>query len=181
MGFLIPHNESEWASPTFIIPKEDARVRLISDLWQLNKVIKRKQYLLPIITDNLRKRTGYKYLTKLDISMQYYTFDLDEKSQYLCTINTTFEKYKYKRLPMGIKCSPDFAQVTMDKILRGINDAEVYIDDLEDFSESWQYHLTILYDILCILRENGFTIIPCKCEWSVKETDWLSYWLTPRG
>ncbi len=109
IGVLEAQQESEWASPSFIFPKKDGRVRWISNLRQLNKVITCKQFPFLIITDILCKCSQNKFFTKLDISMQYYTFELDKESQDLCTIITLFGENKYLRLPIGLKCSPKIA------------------------------------------------------------------------
>ena len=123
----------------------DGRVRWVSDLRELNIVVKNKQY------------PGYKFFTKLDISMQYYTFELDDESKDLCTIATPFGKFKYNRLPTGLKCTPDFAQEVIKDIFRDVEDAELYLDDIGAFSNSWEEDMALLRKTLTLLQDNGFT------------------------
>jgi hypothetical protein len=84
------------------------------------------------------------FFIKLDVSMQYYTFELDEESQDLCTIITPLGKYKYLRLPMGLKCSPGIAQAAMENVLLDTEDADIYIDDVGVFPSNWEHHVNSL-------------------------------------
>ncbi len=82
---------------------------------------------------------------------------------------------------MGFECSPDFAQNVMENIFRDVAEVEAYIDDIGIFSDSWEQHLAVLCIVLQKLQENVYTVNPLKCEWAIKETNWLGYLLTPTG
>jgi hypothetical protein len=155
LGVLERCVASEWGAP--IIPKKDRRVRWVSDFRALNKLIERKIYPLPRIQDILSKRKGYQFFTKLDLSMKYYTFELDEESSDLCTVVTPFGKYRYLQVPMGIKlppgsngnkAKPQFAQGIMEDIFRDMDETAVFLDDIETFSDDFDDHLASLERVL---------------------------------
>ena len=106
-------NHSEWAAPTFIIPKKDGTVRFISDFRELNKRIVRKPYPIPNIQDMLLNLEGFQHATSLDLNMGFYHIELNPASKALCTIVLPFGKFEYQRIPMGLCNSPDIFQEKM--------------------------------------------------------------------
>ena len=59
LGVLKWQDDSEWASPTFIIPKKDNTVRVVSDFREVNKRIVRKPFPIPKISTVLQELEGF--------------------------------------------------------------------------------------------------------------------------
>ena len=71
---------------------------------------------------------------------------------------------EYNRLPMGLKCSPDIVQATMEKILAGLS-VVVYIDNIGIWSNgSFSDHLAKVHLVLERLKLSGMKTNPLKCE-----------------
>ena len=69
IGIMKRQSSSQWASPTFIIPKKDMTVRTITDFRELNKWIVRRPYPIPEISTTLQKLDSFTYETVLDLNM----------------------------------------------------------------------------------------------------------------
>ena len=182
IGVLKKVNRSEWAAPTFIIPKKDGTVRFISDFRELNKRIKRKPFPIPKIQDLMMKLEGFTYGTSLDLNMGYYHIQLNPDSKKLCTIVLPFGKYEYQKLPMGLCNSPDIFQEKMSTLMYDLEYVRAYIDDLLIITKSsWSDHLTKLDEVLQRLKDAGLKINANKSFFGRHELEYLGYWITRHG
>ena len=182
LGVLRKVNRSEWAAPTFLIPKKDGTVRFISDFRELNKRIKRKPYPIPNIQDLLMNLEGFQYATSLDLNMGYYHLELNEKSKQLCAIVLPFGKFEYQRIPMGLCNSPDIFQEKMNELFTGLDFVRAYIDDLLCISKgTFDDHLEKVDKVLERLSHAGLKVNAGKSFFASSELEYLGYWITREG
>ena len=182
-GVLRKINNSEWACPMFTISKPDGSLRSLADLREINKVIKRKPFPLPKITDMLQKLEGFMYATSLDLNMGYYHLLLTPNARRLCTIVLPWGKYEYLRLPMGLCNSPDIFQEKMSELMQGLEFARAYLDDLLIISTEVGFdgHLDKLELVLNRLSEAGLKINAVKSFFARTNLEYLGYNISREG
>lgn len=182
VGVLRKINRSEWAAPTFAIPKKNGTIRFITDFRELNKRILRKPFPLPKIQDMLLKLTGFQYASALDLNMGYYHIKLDPHSRRLCTIVLPWGKYEYLALPQGLCNSPDVFQEKMSDLMEGLEFVRTYIDDLLVLTTgSFEDHLQKLDTVMQRLRDAGLKVNADKSFFCQGEIEYLGYWITRDG
>ena len=100
----------------------------------------------------------------------FYCFELDDASKEVCVIITPYGLFRYNRLPMGVKISPDVAQYIMTDMLQGI-DCSSYMDDVGIWTNgTFENHLEVVDNVLLRFADNNMKCNPLKCSWAVQET-----------
>ncbi len=179
LGVLERQPASEWALPSFIIPKKDKTLCFLSDFWEVNRRLIRTPFPIPQISTVLQEIEGFSYATALDLNMGYYTTRLDPDASKICTIIFPWGKYSYKRLPMGIAGSPDIFQGKMLELMETLEYVRAYLDDLLCISKlSLEDHLKKLEEVLRQLCSAGLKVNAAKLTFCALEIEYLGYVLT---
>jgi hypothetical protein len=175
-------NNSEWAAPSFGIPKKNGEIRFVSDFRKLNQQIVRHPFPLPSIPETIRSIDGFTYCSTMDVSMGFWCIVLDKASQRLCTIILPWGKYSYARLPMGLSVSPDIYQEKMSALFEDMSEVKVYIDDILLITKgSFTHHLQKLKEVFRRLLKANLQLNIKKCSFCALETEYLGFVLTPKG
>jgi hypothetical protein len=149
----------------FIIPKKNRTIHFLSNFWEVNKRLIRKLFPIPKISTVLQEFEGFTFAMALDLNMGYYTIRLDPDASRICTIIFPWEKYSYKRLPMGIAGSPDIFQSKMLELMEDLEYVQAYLDDLLCISRSiLENHLKKLEEVLRRLCNAGLKVNAAKMD-----------------
>jgi hypothetical protein len=145
-------------------------------------VSERILFPLPKISDLLSILSGFKSAKVIDLCMDYYHIPLDLEAQKLCTIILPCGKYQSKRLPMGVKTSPDIFQRIMYELLIIIPNMQVYLDDIKITSNGiFEEHAAIMEQVLERLQKANFRANLSKCYFGESKIDYLGYEFTRDG
>ena len=130
-GVLVPMTEpSKWVSQMAAVHNPSGKLRICIDPQPLNEALNREHYRLPVLDDVLPKLRDAKVFSKLDVREAYWHVKLEEESSKLTTMITPFCRYRWKRLPFGLKVSSEIFQRKLDEALGGLEGVISVVDDV---------------------------------------------------
>ena len=102
---------TEWVSRLSIQIKKSGELRLCLDPRALNESLIREVFHTPALDELLPELKGARIFSKFDLSDGFWHCELEKESSLLITFQTPFGRYRFKRLPFGLKVAPrDFLQ-----------------------------------------------------------------------
>lgn len=184
---IITPSTSEYNSCAFVVPKKSPdgkkKYRLVIDFRKLNELTVTDNFPLPMINEILLSLGGSKYFSTCDLAQSFYQILLDPETAHKSAFSSDYQKWEFKRLPMGLKNSPACLMRALNNILSGMQgiDLFVYMDDLVIYSESLSEHYRKLKRLLCRLQQAGLTLQPEKCNFLRREVVFLGHKITAAG
>ena len=78
----------------------------------------------------MARMAGAKVFSTLYAQCGYWQVRLDKESSALCTFNTPFSRYAYKRLPFGMNTAGEIYQRLLTMMFEDMEGVEVIVDDI---------------------------------------------------
>lgn len=181
-NLIVPVTEpTDWIHPIVIVPKPNGDIRICMDPRNLNKYIKRERFQIPTQDCLFSQLSGAKYFSLLDATSAFLQIPLTYESSLMCTITTSFGRYRYLRLPYGISSAPEIFQRFINDTLEGIQGVIAYFDDILVFGQTIEEHNDNLKVVLEKIKESGLTLNLEKSKLCVDKVNFLGHKVSGEG
>ncbi|XP_053391905.1 uncharacterized protein LOC123552774 [Mercenaria mercenaria] len=181
-GIIVKENEhTDWVNNMVTVVKPNGSLTICLDPSDLNKCIKRPHYPLKTIEDVVTRIPNAKVFSKLDCVSSFWQVELDEESSKLCTFNSCFGKFRFLRMPFGIKSASEVFQNVISEILDDIDGVEVIMDDILVTGTNTEEHDQRLKEVLQRLEDNNLKLSKDKCDIRKSYVSYVGHTLTSDG
>ena len=177
----------EFLSPLLPVPKKSGETRFCLDTRAINAITVPIRFNPPRIMDLVRKASGYKYYTCLDIASFFLSFKLDESSRPLVSFQSPIDGrvYQFKVSIFGLRNSMENSLILLNNEVNSIEGSHKfminYVDDVCIFHDDLSEHLFDVERVLRKLRECNLKLKPSKVEVAVHECDLFGFRLSKNG
>ena len=169
---VLEEGTSPWGFPLLMAkkPGRDPALpqsyRLLCDFRVLNDLIDCPSTPLPIIDELVRDLgMGNAMFSSQDLTNGFYAVRLTPAAKSICTIvSPTGLSYQFRRLPQGLKTSPNFFSQLMVSMFTPLRKhTRAYIDDLVTATPDFDSMLDALCAGWDVLHANNIKLKPQKC------------------
>jgi len=173
---VIERSQAEWCTPVVPVAKPDGSVWICIDYRGLNAVTPQRRYYLPTLDDLLDRAGQCSIMSTLDLTSGFHQIEMEEEYKDLTTFGSPQGKFRFCRMPFGLKNAPAIFQCVVEHVLRNCKDiAANYVDDVLVYTRDWDSHLKALRSVLFCLGEAGFSVKLRKCVFGKGRVKYLGH------
>ena len=183
---VIQESVSPYNSPMVVVPKKKGpdgreKFRVCFDYRKLNEVTIEDVFPMPNLENILNSIKGVKYYSVLDMSKGFHQLLLNPRDRHKTSFSTEDMKYEFKRMPFGVRGGPSSFQRMMNKVLKGLKNVLIFMDDVLIFSDTIEAHIELFNEVMRRLKEVNLLVQIEKCELLKSEVCYLGFIVNKDG
>ena len=181
---VLQYSLSKYSSPIFCVAKKSGGLRVVTDFRRINENSVPHYHAGMTVDDAIDAigRLETKYMSSLDMRACFYQIPLSKESRQLTAFTVRgLGSFEYRTCPMGLLSAPAACYLMMSKVLKGITNCIVYLDDVLVVSATYDEHLKHLRQVFERFAEYNLKLNPEKCSFFAEKLDYLGYELTTQG
>ena len=180
-SIIVPIDEpTDWVSQMSVAEKKTG-IRICINPRPLNEVLKREHYKLPVLDDVLPELTSACKFSVCDLKSGYLHCELDHESSLLTTFATPFGRFRWLRLPFGLKVSSEIFQKRLHQALEGLEGVRCIADDVIVWGRSNEEHDARVSLFLQRCSEIGISLNKEKCRFGLSEIPFMGHVVSNKG
>ncbi|GJT40227.1 reverse transcriptase domain-containing protein [Tanacetum coccineum] len=174
---------SPWGAPVLMYKKKTVAMRMCIDYRELNKLTIKNRYPLPRIDDLFDQLQGACCFSKIDLRSGYHQLRVHEDDIPKTAFRTRYGHFEFTVMPFGLTNAPAIFMDLMNRVCKPYLDkfVIVFIDDILIYSKSEKDHEHHLRTILDLLKKEKLFAKFSKCEFWLKEVQFLGHVVNQEG